>query len=84
MICGIVSLVLSFNIIGLGAGITGLIMGIIARRQIRERPWEKGDKMALAGIICACIGIGIYVVILIVIIVIIGTMFAALGALSGV
>ena len=39
-----------FAILPLGGGVTGTILGFIARRQIRERG-EGGDGMALTGII---------------------------------
>jgi hypothetical protein len=37
-------------VVPLGGGVTGTILGFVARRQIRERG-ERGDGMALAGII---------------------------------
>jgi hypothetical protein len=37
-------------LLGLGGGVTGVILGFAARRQIQERG-EQGDGMALAGII---------------------------------
>lgn len=54
-IASVVSLLCAFccgplALLALGGGVTGVILGFMARRQIQERG-EQGDGMALAGII---------------------------------
>ena len=58
-IVGAVSLMCTFclmplAVVALGGGITGTILGFVARRQIRERG-DAGDGMALAGVIVGLI-----------------------------
>jgi Domain of unknown function (DUF4190) len=54
-------------IVPLGGGVTGTILGFVARRQISERG-ERGDGMALAGIIVGFIAaaLGVLAVVLMV------------------
>jgi hypothetical protein len=50
-------------VVPLGGGATGAILGFVARRQIRERG-ERGDGMALAGIIVGLIAAALGVLLL--------------------
>ena len=50
--CGILSLIL-FGII---LGVVAVVLGTMARKEIRENPNLEGDGMALAGIITGAIG----------------------------
>jgi Domain of unknown function (DUF4190) len=53
MICGIMGLVLGFNLIGLAAGVVGIILSIIGINKIKREPKKyKGRGLALAGLIC--------------------------------
>jgi Domain of unknown function (DUF4190) len=53
MICGIMGLVLGFNLIGLAAGVVGIILSIIGMNKIKREPKKyKGKGMALAGLVC--------------------------------
>jgi Domain of unknown function (DUF4190) len=53
MICGIMGLVLGFNLIGLAAGVVGIILSIIGMNKIKREPKKyKGRGMALAGLVC--------------------------------
>jgi hypothetical protein len=57
MIVGIVSIPLvCCALLGLVAGIAGVVMGILGRKQTAERG-EKGAGMALAGIITGGVGV---------------------------
>jgi hypothetical protein len=51
-------------VVSLGGGVTGTILGFVARRQIRERG-EGGDGMALAGIIVGLVAAGLGVLALV-------------------
>jgi uncharacterized protein DUF4190 len=59
------------GLLALGGGVTGTILGFVARRQIRERG-EQGDGMALTGLIVGLITAGIGVLVLILMIAWIG------------
>jgi len=61
MVCGIAGFpLLCACLLGLPAGIAAVVLGFIARRQIRESAGrETGDGMALAGIICGFVVIGL-------------------------
>ncbi len=52
LVCGIISLIL-FGII---LGVVAVVLGTMARKEIRENPNLDGDGMALAGIITGAIG----------------------------
>jgi hypothetical protein len=47
--------------------ILALIFGYVARNQIRERPYDSGDGMALAGIVLGWIGVGFLVLFIVII-----------------
>lgn len=55
MVCGIGGL----TMVPLVGSIVGVILGHIARKQVKERH-EQGDGMALAGLITGYIGIGLF------------------------
>jgi hypothetical protein len=65
MICGIMGLVLGFNIIGLAAGVVGIVLSIIGMNKIKRDPKKyKGKGMALAGLICGIAACAFYVLVL--------------------
>jgi hypothetical protein len=78
-IAGVVSVVCAFcffllAILPLGGGVTGTILGFVARRQIRERG-EQGDGMALTGIIVGLVAAALGALTLVVTVVMIGYSF---------
>ncbi len=60
LVCGILSLIL-FGII---LGAVAVVLGTMARKEIRENPNLDGDGMALAGIITGAIGAVLAVVLI--------------------
>jgi hypothetical protein len=64
MICGIMGLVLGFNIIGLAAGVVGIILSIIGMNKIKREPKKyKGRGMALAGLVCGIAACAFYLLV---------------------
>jgi Domain of unknown function (DUF4190) len=64
MICGIMGLVLGFNLIGLAAGVVGIVLSIIGINKIKREPKKyKGRGMALAGLICGIAACAFYVLV---------------------
>jgi hypothetical protein len=59
LVLGILGLVLFFGV----ASIPAVILGHIARKQIRERD-EDGDGIALAGLILGWIGVGLVLLVI--------------------
>lgn len=63
MILGICSLVLLVLCMGILVAIPAVVMGHIARKQIREAaPMQTGDGMALAGLITGYLGIALTII----------------------
>ncbi len=60
LVCGIISLIL-FGII---LGVVAIVLGVMARNEIRADPNLEGDGMALAGIITGAIGVVLAVVLI--------------------
>jgi Domain of unknown function (DUF4190) len=61
MICGVMGLLLGFNLIGLAAGVVGIILSIIGMNKIKREPKKyKGRGLALAGLICGIAACAIY------------------------
>jgi hypothetical protein len=60
LVLGILGLVLLFGV----ASVPAVILGHIARKQIRERD-EDGDGIALAGLILGWIGIGLVLLVIV-------------------
>jgi Domain of unknown function (DUF4190) len=64
MICGIMGLVLGFNLIGLAAGVVGIVLSIIGINKIKREPKKyKGRGMALAGLICGIAACAFYLLV---------------------
>lgn len=81
-VAALVSGVAGLTLLPLVGGILAMVLGYMARRDIRDRPDEvSGDGLALAGIVMGWISIGLVVVGCLVFGAIAGcSMFAALGA----
>ncbi|HVF78110.1 MAG TPA: DUF4190 domain-containing protein [Solirubrobacteraceae bacterium] len=60
LVCGIISLV----ILGVILGVVAVVLGAMARKEIKENPALAGDGMALAGIITGAIGAVLAVVLI--------------------
>jgi hypothetical protein len=60
LVCGIISLV----ILGVILGVVAVVLGTMARKEIKENPNLEGDGMALAGIITGAIGAVLAVVLI--------------------
>ena len=61
MVCGIVAIPLSWVYVGTLVAIVGLVLGILSSKKLKEQGAPAG--MALAGIICSCVGLAIAILV---------------------
>lgn len=51
--------------VGIVTGIVAIVLGVLARKEIRANPGLKGDGMALTGLILGIVGMVLYVLVIV-------------------